>query len=75
VQGTIDVAGFVDEASRCLSCGSCFGCAQCAMYCNPGGFSRLDEVAPGAYFALDLGLCEGCGKCLEVCPCGFLHRR
>ncbi|HEX9799209.1 MAG TPA: FAD-dependent oxidoreductase [Thermoanaerobaculia bacterium] len=75
VQGTIDAAGFVDEASRCLSCGSCFGCAQCAMYCNPGGFSRLDEVAPGAYFALDLGLCEGCGKCLEVCPCGFLHRR
>jgi NADPH-dependent glutamate synthase beta subunit-like oxidoreductase/ferredoxin len=72
VVATVDEASFLREASRCLSCGSCFGCQHCWMYCNPGGYTRIDEVAPGTYFALDLGACEGCGKCIEVCPCGFL---
>lgn len=75
VVGPLDAAAFTDEAARCLSCGSCFGCQQCAMYCNPGGFTRLVEVSPGAYFSYDLSVCEGCGKCLEVCPCGFLGPR
>ena len=75
VAPTLGETEFVAEAARCLSCGSCFGCQQCAMYCNPGGYTRLEEVAPGAYFALDLGACEGCGKCIEVCPCGFLALR
>jgi len=75
VVSTLDEEQAVAEAARCLSCGSCFGCGQCAMYCNPGGFTRLAEVAPGSYYALDLRVCEGCGKCLEVCPCGFLSAR
>jgi len=68
-------SAFLDEAGRCLSCGSCFGCQSCAMYCNPDGFTRLAEAAPGAYFAWSPDACEGCGKCLEVCPCGFLSLR
>ena len=72
---TLDTDAFAEEASRCLSCGSCFGCERCMMYCNPGGFTRLGEVAPGAYFALDLDRCEGCGKCIEVCPSGALDVR
>ena len=63
---------FTLEVSRCLSCGSCFGCEQCWMYCTPLSFTRLDEVAPGAYFSLSLEQCLECGKCVEVCPCGFL---
>jgi ferredoxin len=42
------------------------------MYCTAGAFSRLDPVAPGSYFALNLDSCDGCGKCIELCPCGFL---
>ena len=72
VDATISEAEFLHEAERCLSCGSCFGCEQCFTYCSAGGFVRLDEVRPGAYYALDLSVCESCGKCVEVCPCGFL---
>ncbi|HLF55862.1 MAG TPA: 4Fe-4S binding protein, partial [Thermoanaerobaculia bacterium] len=75
VQPSIDEADFLAEAGRCLSCGSCFGCQSCAMYCNPNGFDRLVEAAPGAYFTWSSVACEGCGKCIEVCPCGFLSVR
>jgi NADPH-dependent glutamate synthase beta subunit-like oxidoreductase len=63
------------EAARCMSCGLCFDCQQCFMYCNAGGFTRLDESEPGHYFALALDACEGCGKCIEICPCGYLEVR
>ena len=75
VQPSIDETAFLAEAGRCLSCGSCFGCQSCAMYCNPNGFDRLVEAAPGAYFTWSSVACEGCGKCIEVCPCGFLSVR
>ena len=63
------------EAARCLSCGLCFGCQRCFMYCNAGGFTRIEEPAPGRYYALALDACEGCGKCIEICPCGYLESR
>jgi formate dehydrogenase major subunit len=63
---------FLSEAERCFSCGLCLGCEQCAMYCNQGGFTRLAEVEPGAYYTIALDRCEHCGKCVEVCPSGFL---
>ncbi len=72
VRGTLDEAQFLDEVSRCYSCGLCFGCEQCYMYCNGNGFVRLEQPAPGAYFALRLDACEGCRKCIELCPCGYL---
>lgn len=72
VTQTLDENAFLEETSRCFSCGLCFGCQQCSMYCNPGGFTRLDQAQPGVYFAQSLDRCEGCGKCLEICPCGFL---
>jgi ferredoxin len=45
------------------------------MYCNAGGFTRLEETRPGRYFAFALDACEGCGKCIELCPCGYLEAR
>lgn len=69
---TLSEAAFLEEVQRCFSCGLCYGCEQCFMYCNAGGFTRLDEVAPGAYFALDLDRCQACGKCVDLCPCGFV---
>lgn len=73
--GTIGEEEFLQEVSHCLSCGLCYGCGLCFMYCNAGGFSRMEHVAPGAYFALSLERCEACGKCIELCPCGFLGPR
>lgn len=69
---TIGEQAFLDEVARCFSCGSCFGCQQCFMFCNAGGFSKLQAAAPGQYFSMVLDNCESCGKCIEVCPCGFL---
>ena len=75
VQQTISERTFLDEVSRCFSCGSCFGCEQCFMFCNAGGFSKLLQVSPGRYFSLGLDCCESCGKCIELCPCGYLSPR
>jgi formate hydrogenlyase subunit 6/NADH:ubiquinone oxidoreductase subunit I len=75
LQGTISEAAFLEEVERCFSCGRCYGCEQCFMFCNAGAFTRLGEVAPGAYFALAMGRCQACGKCVDLCPCGFITRQ
>ena len=72
VDRTIGEGAFQDEVARCFSCGLCFGCEHCFTYCNAGGFTRLEQPQPGAYFALSLDSCEACRKCIEVCPCGYL---
>jgi len=72
VHATLSEEAFLQEAERCFSCGQCHGCQYCFMYCNGGGFVRLGEARPGAYFALALERCLGCGKCIELCPTGFL---
>ena len=72
VHDTITHAEFLEEVSRCFSCGLCYGCENCFMYCNAGGFTRLLQVEPGAYFALSREYCVGCGKCIDLCPSGFL---
>jgi len=72
---TLTSAQACQEASRCMSCGLCFDCRQCFMYCNPGGFTRVEQTAPGRYYVLALEACEGCGKCVELCPCGYMTPR
>ncbi len=73
VSATISEEQFLEETTRCFSCGSCFGCSQCEMFCTSGCFTRLEEVRPGVFFTLTLEQCQECGKCAEVCPCGFLE--
>jgi NADPH-dependent glutamate synthase beta subunit-like oxidoreductase len=72
---TLDPEQVACEAARCMSCGLCFDCRQCFMYCNRSGFTRIEETAPGRYFAFALDACEGCGKCIELCPCGYIEAR
>ncbi|MDP2322207.1 MAG: FAD-dependent oxidoreductase [Acidobacteriota bacterium] len=64
---------FLDEASRCFSCGACFGCRQCEMYCTAHCFTTLDDAGLGRYFSLSPDACEECGKCVAICPCGYLE--
>lgn len=73
VTARIEEQEFLDEASRCFSCGSCFGCQQCAMYCTAQCFTKLENAEPGLYFSLSLDQCQECGKCVAVCPCGYLE--
>jgi NADPH-dependent glutamate synthase beta subunit-like oxidoreductase/ferredoxin len=75
VTRTMSEESFLDEVSRCFSCGSCFGCQQCFMFCNAKGFLKVQEVAPGRYYTVVLDQCESCGKCIEVCPCGYLSAK
>jgi ferredoxin len=75
VDRTISYEQACEEASRCMSCGLCFDCQQCFVYCNVGGFTRIDETSPGNYFVFALDDCEGCGKCIEICPSGYLGPR
>jgi len=72
IQGTITREEFLQEVSRCLSCGYCYGCEQCFMYCNADAIVRSDHPRPGNYFELRLDYCQACGKCVDLCPCGFL---
>jgi NADPH-dependent glutamate synthase beta subunit-like oxidoreductase len=72
VHQSISEEQFLQEVTRCLSCGCCFGCEQCWMFCNPGAYVRNENGRPGAYFTFNESLCEGCGKCIDVCPCGYL---
>ena len=64
---------FLEEVSRCYSCGLCFGCERCWMFCTPSCFAKVtDGVRPGHYYTVNLDTCDGCSKCQDECPCGFI---
>lgn len=66
-------AQVLDEAARCMSCGSCFGCERCWMFCTPSCFTKVGDPSPGTYYRVKLDTCDGCRKCADECPCGFLE--
>lgn len=64
---------FLEETTRCFSCGQCFGCERCWMYCTPGCFKKAAELALGQpYYTMKLDTCDGCKKCEDECPCGYM---
>ena len=67
---------FLEETTRCFSCGNCFGCERCWMYCTPSCFSKMpvNEITEGEgnFYKVKLDVCDGCKKCGDECPCGFL---
>ena len=68
-EGTWDRERALQEAERCLSCGTCNLCLQCVSFC-PDASIRLDEDE--ADVTVDLDHCKGCGICAYECPRGVI---
>ena len=67
--GTWDRERALQEAERCLSCGTCNLCLQCVSYC-PDASIRPDGEKVAV--AVDLDHCKGCGICAYECPRGVI---
>jgi Pyruvate/2-oxoacid:ferredoxin oxidoreductase delta subunit len=59
----------MQEAERCLSCGTCNLCLQCVSYCPDASIRPDGEKAT---VAVDLYHCKGCGICAYECPRGVI---
>jgi Pyruvate/2-oxoacid:ferredoxin oxidoreductase delta subunit len=59
----------MQEAERCLSCGTCNLCLQCVSFC-PDSSIRPDGEKETV--AVDLDHCKGCGICAYECPRGVI---
>jgi len=68
-EGTWDREWAMQEAERCLSCGTCNLCLQCVSYC-PDASIRPDGEKDTV--AVDLDHCKGCGICAYECPRGVI---
>lgn len=59
----------LQEAGRCLSCGTCNLCLECVSYCPDASIRPDGEKAT---VAVDLDHCKGCGICAYECPRGVI---
>ncbi len=59
----------LQEAQRCLSCGTCNLCLECVSFC-PDASIRPDEHETSV--VVDLDHCKGCGICAYECPRGVI---
>jgi formate dehydrogenase major subunit len=74
VTKTLSEEEVIEEASRCMSCGSCFDCGTCWSLCQDSVFAKPPTKSFEPY-NMKLDLCKGCKKCAENCPCGFIEMR
>ena len=68
-EGIWDRERALQEAERCLSCGTCNLCLQCVSFC-PDASIQLDEYKTTVM--VDLDHCKGCGICAYECPRGII---
>jgi 2-oxoacid:acceptor oxidoreductase delta subunit (pyruvate/2-ketoisovalerate family) len=64
----LTVAQAMDEARRCLNCGTCTQCDVCLIFCPDAAITR---GADGAY-EIAVDYCKGCGICVAECPRGAI---
>ena len=65
----------MDEAERCMSCGSCRDCHLCETICPTGAISRRKLEVGGYEYVSDDDKCIACGFCADTCPCGVWTMR
>ncbi len=73
ITSTLTEQQVIDEAKRCMSCGSCFDCGTCWSYCQDQAIVKPLIKHQAYKFKLDF--CKGCKKCAENCPCGYIEMR
>ncbi|KKW24718.1 MAG: Iron-sulfur-binding protein, glutamate synthase DsrL/GltD [Candidatus Kaiserbacteria bacterium GW2011_GWB1_52_6] len=64
---TITSEQAVEEADRCINCGSCIACDRCLDFCPDFSITKQDGV-----YVIDLDMCKGCGLCAQVCERGAI---
>ncbi|MFC2149899.1 NAD(P)-binding protein [Calditrichota bacterium] len=70
---TLELDEVIEEARRCMSCGSCFDCGTCWSYCQDNAIHK--PMIAGERYTFKMEFCKGCDKCKEVCPCGFIEMK
>lgn len=70
---TLTEENVIDEARRCMSCGSCFDCGTCWSICQDQVIHK--PVQRFQTYTFKLELCKGCNKCAEACPCGYIEMK
>ena len=73
ITSTLTQEQVIDEAKRCMSCGSCFDCGTCWSYCQDQAIVK--PVVKHEAYKFKLDFCNGCKKCADNCPCGYIEMR
>ena len=73
ITSTLTEEQVLDEAKRCMSCGSCFDCGSCWSYCQDQAIVK--PVIKHQAYKFKLDFCNGCKKCAENCPCGYIEMK
>ncbi len=73
ITSTLTEKQAIDEAKRCMSCGSCFDCGTCWSYCQDQAIVK--PVIKHQAYKFKLDFCNGCKKCADNCPCGYIEMR
>jgi Pyruvate/2-oxoacid:ferredoxin oxidoreductase delta subunit len=73
ITSTLTEEQVIDEAKRCMSCGSCFDCGTCWSYCQDQAIVK--PVVKHQAYKFKLDFCNGCKKCAENCPCGYIEMK
>ncbi len=73
ITSTLTDEQVLEEAKRCMSCGSCFDCGSCWSYCQDQAIVK--PVVKHQTYKFKLDFCNGCKKCAENCPCGYIEMK
>lgn len=73
ISSTYTEEQLIEEAKRCMSCGSCFDCGTCWSLCQDQAIHKPIQKFQTYTFKLDV--CKGCNKCAESCPCGYIEMK
>jgi 2-oxoacid:acceptor oxidoreductase delta subunit (pyruvate/2-ketoisovalerate family) len=69
VTSTFTESVALEEAERCLSCGTCNECENCYVFCPDASIIKTEEFLS---HQVDYDFCKGCGICFSECPPGAI---